>query len=225
VETLEASGRWFKEHFSVTPPTAFSVLSDVRNEGNKTVWFNSRYYRANLLWKGKSFRFRDIHLFDENFESDYLTKAGTSSQCVYTTLPVVDGFLWSTQSELAGLRIVDKNGNDLEFGEPTVNRLSENVLHVEFSTTSGQTFSIIFYEDRFEVACTKGKKDMAWAFELKTASGKELPFREINENKIKAFFNGFEYTITCKKGKVGKVQGSAFRIVPIGNKIVMSLRK
>ncbi|KAA6312375.1 hypothetical protein EZS27_036685, partial [termite gut metagenome] len=75
VETLEASGRWFKEHFSVTPPTAFSVLSDVRNEGNKTVWFNSRYYRANLLWKDKFFRFRDIHLFDENFESDYLTKA------------------------------------------------------------------------------------------------------------------------------------------------------
>ncbi|KAA6334392.1 hypothetical protein EZS27_017287 [termite gut metagenome] len=225
VETLEASGKWFKEQFSVTPPTAFSALSDVRNEGNKTLWFNSRYYRANLLWKDKSFRFRDIHLFDENFKSDYLTQAGTSDQCVYTTLPVVDGFLWSTRSELAGLRIVDKNGNDWEFGMPTVSRLSENVLQVEFSTTSGQTFNIIFYEDRFEVACTKGGKEAAWALELKTASGKELPFQKMNENEIKASFKGFEYAIACKKGKVENVPGSVFRILPIENKIVMDCAK
>ena len=104
VETLETSGKWFRKQFPVTPPTAFSALTDVRDEGRRTVWFNSRYYRANLLWDTNSFRFRDIHLFDERLESDYLTKAGSSNQCIYMTLPVVDGFLWSTADDLAGLR-------------------------------------------------------------------------------------------------------------------------
>ena len=49
VETLGESGAWFKECFKVTPATAVTTLTDVRGEGNKTVWFNSRYYRANLL--------------------------------------------------------------------------------------------------------------------------------------------------------------------------------
>ena len=61
VETLGESGAWFKECFKVTPATAVTTLTDVRGEGNKTVWFNSRYYRANLLWEKGTFRFRDIH--------------------------------------------------------------------------------------------------------------------------------------------------------------------
>ena len=38
VETLGESGAWFKECFKVTPPTAVTTLTDVRGEGNKTVW-------------------------------------------------------------------------------------------------------------------------------------------------------------------------------------------
>ncbi|GHT38764.1 hypothetical protein AGMMS49965_03090 [Bacteroidia bacterium] len=223
VETLEASGKWFKEQFAVTPPTAFSALSDVRDEGNKTVWFNSRYYRANLLWTNHLFRFRDIHLFNENFESDYLTKAGTSDQCVYTTLPLVDGFMWSSRNELAGLRIVDGNGKELEFGSPTVNQLAKNVMQVQFPTTSGQLFSVILYEDRLEVSCAKGKKAAAWALELKAAANKELPFQEIASNHLKASYRGFGYTVACKEGNVKKAEGCVFRILPVKNKVVMSM--
>lgn len=50
VETLENSGRWFRNKFSLTPATAVTVMHDVRNEGNKTVWFNSRFYRMSIIW-------------------------------------------------------------------------------------------------------------------------------------------------------------------------------
>lgn len=43
-------------------------MTDHRDEGHKTVWYNSRFYRTNLLWKGPSFLFRDVHLFDERVE-------------------------------------------------------------------------------------------------------------------------------------------------------------
>ena len=73
VETLGESGAWFKECFKVSAGRrAVTTLTDVRGEGNKTVWFNSRYYRANLLWEKGTFRFRDIHLFDESYKSAYL---------------------------------------------------------------------------------------------------------------------------------------------------------
>ncbi len=57
-------------------------LDSMKQRGNsekdqKTVWFNSRFYRANLLWDKGTMRFRDIHLFDESVASDYLTKKGT----------------------------------------------------------------------------------------------------------------------------------------------------
>ena len=95
VETLGESGAWFKECFKVTPATAVTTLTDVRGEGNKTVWFNSRYYRANLLWEKGTFRFRDIHLFDESYKSAYLEKPGDVKIVFLYNLHGVDVFLCS----------------------------------------------------------------------------------------------------------------------------------
>jgi hypothetical protein len=223
IETLGASGDWFREHFPVTPATAVTALSDFLDTDKKTVWYNSRFYRANLMWEGASFRFRDIHLFDERFESDYLTKAGTSTQCIYTTLPVVDGFLWSTPDEKAGLRITGKDGHHPETGTPAVSERPGNILQVAFATASGQAFEIVFHEDRFEVICTKG--DEEWALELETAPGVELPFQSIGGNRINASLNGFAYGIVCRKGTVEKAAGSVFRIQPADGRVVVDCSK
>jgi hypothetical protein len=66
VETLAESGQWFKSRYKVTPATAVTINNDVEGSDLKTVWFNSRYYRANLLWQNGNLRIRDIHLFNEN---------------------------------------------------------------------------------------------------------------------------------------------------------------
>ena len=55
VKTLEESGRWFREQFPKTPATAITTLVDVRKEGNKSVWYNSRFYRSNLYWEKRWF--------------------------------------------------------------------------------------------------------------------------------------------------------------------------
>src|SRR5690606_8481848 len=49
IETLAETGRWFKDQFPLTPSTAITTLTDVRQEGNKSVWYNSRFYRSNLF--------------------------------------------------------------------------------------------------------------------------------------------------------------------------------
>ena len=228
VETLEASGKWFREKYPVTPPTALSALTDIRNEGRKTVWFNSRYYRANLLWKDMSFRFRDIHLFDERLESNYLTKAGTTNQCIYTTLSFVDGFRWSTVNDLAGLRFkkIEKNGqvSELMLGDPVVTMRSANVLQVECKIESGEMLRMTFYEDRIEIFCNAPRSRFTWILELDVAPGKELPFTAIENKRIKASLDGFNYEVTCKDANFEK-SGSTFRIVPTQNTFTLTMKQ
>src|SRR5690606_14965401 len=108
IVTMKSAGEWYKKEFPVTPATAVTTLQDHRRQENKSVWYNSRFYRANLFFQKNGFRFRDIHLFDENFQSEYLANPGTGGQFYYFTLPLVDGFFWSTQSEFAGLRLLRK---------------------------------------------------------------------------------------------------------------------
>lgn len=229
IETLSESGKWFKSNFQTTPPTAVTTLTDIRNEDRKTVWFNSRYYRANLLWEGKHFRFRDIHFFDEDFESTYLNMPGEGNQFLYFTLPVVDGFNWSTTNNRAGLRIIstDKNANTNEvlIDNPIVTEIAEDILQVECKDKSNNIFQIIFYEDRFEVSCLPSNDDLTWFLELKTADEKELPFKSLKNNEIKCEFMNYKYNITCKEGAVEMGSSPSndyvFRLIPVDNKIVV----
>lgn len=224
IETLAKSGIWFKEQFPVTPATAFTTLTDIRGKDSKSVWFNSRYYRTNLLWEGKAFRFRDIHLFDEKFESPYYKKPGTGSQFLYYTLPVVDGFMWSTYDDRAGLRFVqigtDGGKKEILLNSPLVTELSKSVLQVECKDEQGNVFRIIFHEGYFEVTCKPLKKDFVWILEMTASAGKELPFRSFGKNRIEAEFSGFSYALVCKKGTVSAIEQSGksiFRLVPSGN--------
>ena len=221
VETLGESGAWFKECFKVTPATAVTTLTDVRGEGNKTVWFNSRYYRANLLWEKGTFRFRDIHLFDESYKSAYLEKPGDGNQFLFYTLPVVDGFMWSEGLDRAGLRIVrlDKDGDkeELTLDHPVVTEIGKDTLVVSAEDSKGHAFKITFYETRFEVAALSKEADFSWALELKAAAGKELPFTVIEDKAVNASFDGFNYVITCEKGHIRKPESGSdyvFRMFP-----------
>ena len=228
VETLGESGAWFKECFKVTPATAVTTLTDVRGEGNKTVWFNSRYYRANLLWEKGTFRFRDIHLFDEGYKSAYLEKPGDGNQFLFYTLPVVDGFMWSEGLDRAGLRIVrlDKDGDkeELTLDHPVVTEIGKDTLVVSAEDSKGHAFKITFYETRFEVAALSKEADFSWALELKAAAGKELPFTVIEDKAVNASFDGFNYVITCEKGHIRKPESGSdyvFRIFPSDQEIVI----
>jgi hypothetical protein len=226
VETLETTGKWFKEQYPVTPPTALSALSDIQNKGNKTVWFNSRFYRASILWTNDSFRVRDIHLFDEQLQSAYVDKAGTSTQCIYHTLPVIDGGVWSKKEMLAGLRLVqfDEKGKatELLLGSPVVQSCGKDVLQVETTTPNGQMFRIIFREDTIEI--TNSGNDFVWGLELKTAKDAKLPFTSIAEREVRAKFDNFDYAVKLSAGSFEKPTESTdyiFRIRPANGKVVL----
>lgn len=222
VLTLAETGKWFKDKFSTTPATAVTVLNDIRNENNKTVWFNSRYYRMNLLWKNQDFSFRDIHLFDERFKSQYVDKPGESSQFFFYTLPMVDGYMWSTPEDRAGMQIVQHSASGekkiVQLNPPTITEPDTKTLVVTCTDVENHSFKMTFTESDFEITCDTNDKDFRWSLDLHTASS-ELPFKEIEGQNIMAEFQGFKYVIRCLDGKPEISGDCALRISPVQNQI------
>lgn len=228
VETLGESGRWFRKRFPLTPATAVTTVSDVRGEGNKTVWYDSRYYRANLLWEKGRFRFRDIHLFDERFKSEYLDTPGTGDRFLFYTMPFVDGFMWSKGGDRAGLSLVrtcrDGQAEELRLDSPEVKERGRSVLEVRGNDQYGDTFRITLHDDRIEVSSPDAGKDVAWALQLHAAPGTELPFTDVGGKSANAVFHGHSYSVTCSEGRFEKAaegDSHVLRIIPDNGKITI----
>ncbi len=172
-ETLEQSGRWFKRSFAVTPATSVTALVDWKHQGHRTVWYNSRFYRANLYWHGNTFKIRDIHLFNEKVVSPYHRKpADTNDMAVYA-LPIIDGFLWSSsRGRRAGIRLValGANGKRIPFlmdGQPSITPLAGNAMRVRFPIKRIGTMNIICRPNRLAWHLDRpASPDVHWAMEM-----------------------------------------------------------
>jgi len=218
VETLAESGQWFSKKYKTTPATSVTVNKDLEGGNLKTVWFNSRFYRVNLLWENGTLRFRDIHLFNEKFPSIYETQKATSNECTFFTLPFVDGYLWSTQKQIAGLRfkeIVDGKERLLEGGEPKITQTSPGKLSISWPLKSyANVLEIVIDERGMKIRLT-GKQSVHWFLDLATAENIKLPFKVINPSKINCEFEGMKYSISSTVGSFSKPEnGSVFRISP-----------
>ena len=223
VKTLGETGKWFKEKYKVTPPTSVTVLNDLSKKNQKTVWFNSRFYRANLLWDQGTMRFRDIHVFDEAVASDYLLKKGTSSQCFYYTLPVVDGFNWSTAETVAGLRLKTAGGEEIKGGTPTVDDRKAGELTVRWPLDSPEGEMVMtFSETSISLSAAGGVKD-GWFLELSSDKKAVLPFRKIDRTRLSCEFRSAPYSISAIHGVFTNAPGSGLRISPEDNRIVLDL--
>jgi len=228
VETLAESGKWFKENFKVTPATSVTVNNDLPGGNDKTVWFDSRFYRANLLWENETLRFRDIHLFNENLVSKYYKKVVTSNECSFFTLPFVDGYLWSNPSTVAGLRfksLIDGKEELLKGGDPIISDAEPGKLLVSWPLQSlKDSLKIIFTEQEIKIYMV-GIDHIKWFLELNTAIGyKELPFTGVKRNEVDAFFEGIHYPVKAKEGSFSNTEnGSVFKLEPEMNSIILNL--
>lgn len=201
VKTLEQSGKWFRKNFKTTPATAVTAMKDTRNEGNKTVWYNSRYYRCNILIdKDGHLRFRDIHLFDEALPSQYYDSPGQTSRFSFETLPVVDGFKWSKPDTIAVLRLIkigDVDDSELTFSDVNVKEYDSQTIELTAKDRHDNVISIKLLPEGITVSSTD-KTDL-WALEL-TAADTELPFTDISPRYVKAQYMGARYAVKAAKG-------------------------
>ena len=222
VRTLGEAGQWFRQTYRVTPPTSVTVLKDYSEKNQKTVWFNSRFYRANLLWDQGTMRFRDIHLFDERVASDYLTQKGTSTQCFYETLPFVDGFRWSSARTVAGLRL--KSGAmEIKGGTPTVDDGVEGQLTVRWPTESPEGAIVLTFDERGVNIRAEGPVKGSFCFELSSDEKADLPFDRVDRQRVSCTFKATSYSVSAQEGTFTRETGTSLRIVPEAGRIVLDL--
>ncbi len=226
VETLAQSGKWFQDHFKVTPPTSVTVNKDLNGSNRKTVWFDSRFYRANLFWDHGTLRFRDIHLFNENLASDYLTKKSTSTKSSFFTLPFVDGHVWSSKGKRAGLRfeaLVNNREVSIKGGDPEIKRAAKGELHISWPLTSiDGTLVMDIYEQQIKINM-QGNDSAHWFLDLTTDPSADLPFSNIRAHRVECRFKGMNYSVSTTTGSFSQPTDSvALRIKPANNIIILN---
>lgn len=227
LETMEQSGKWFKSNYPVTPPTSFAVTKDIKGSNRKTLWYNSRFYRINILWEDSSLRIRDIHLFNEDFEDVYTTKTATSNECSFFTLPVVDGYLWSKPDQLAGMRLMGvANGKEvlLKGGDPFITNVGKETVFVSWPLKAGGKLQIELKEKNIYIRLT-GDAAVNWYFDLNVAPGAKTPFNSISQEKLACSFENFNYQVTALSGRFSKPgNGAVFRLSPKRNTVSLSMQ-
>jgi len=217
VETLAQTGQWFKSRYKTTPATSVTVNQDMPGSNRKTVWFNSRFYRVNLIWEDGTLRLRDLHLFDENLSSDYLTKPVTSNECSFYTLPVVDGYLWSTAQKLAGLRLkawLDGKEILLQGGDPVITSPSPGFLHITWPLTSCPGTFVMDLDECLIFMKMEGAGRLEWFLDLTAKDNASLPFTRIAINRVDCQFKERNYSLVAPQGCFTKEDGIVFRISP-----------
>lgn len=227
VETLAQSGEWFSKNFSTTPSTSVTALEDLPGGSKKTVWFDSKFYRANLLWDNGSLRFRDIHLFNENIPSPYIDTPTTSNECHLFTLPFVDGYLWSNNKRSAGLwfKTIINHKEVLLQGDdkPSVSDNKKGVLSVIWHLKNISGNLNIQFTDKQITIYLKTDKKQTWFLDLDAVKNTILPFKAITTKSVQASAENCNYTITASKGSFSKKVGQVFRLTPQKSKIILDM--
>jgi len=221
VKTLGETGQWFKDTYRVTPPTSVTALNDHSDKDQKSVWFNSRFYRANLLWDQDTLRFRDIHLFDETVASNYLTQRGTSTQCDYYTLPFIDGFRWSSLQTIAGLRFKSVEGLELKGGDPTVDDHIDGELTVRWPIHSPMGEIVMTFDETSVSLAAEGSVKDNWRLELTRDKTANLPFGIVDRKVLSCTYKNAPYTVSAILGVFTNEPGSDLRITPENNRVVL----
>jgi hypothetical protein len=200
VKTLAQAGQWFHDHFSLTPPTAVVCLDDWKHQNRKTVWYDSRFYRLNLLWENGSFFIRDLHRFDEKVVSVTHDTALTTTFLAYETLPVMDGAT-SSGTDKTGIWpvLLSPGGQESPMtpdGPPVVKELNSTDLSITQPIRGGGTFSIVCRESNvaFNGVDAQGQPSR-WAWKLIGGARQKSAVQTVTSNAIAYNYSGINYQL------------------------------
>ena len=218
VMTLAQAGQWFRRNYSLTPPTSMVYLNDWKHQNRKTVWYNSRFYRVNVLWENGAFFIRDLHRFDENVASVTHDTALATTFLAYGTLPVMDGALWSGP-EKAGIWpvLLSPDGAKSPMtpdGPPVVKELNATDLSITQSLRGGGTFSMICREAQVTCTGVNGQgKPLNWAWDLVGGATQKAAVQTVTSNSIAYNFTEMDYQLnlspdegTCQQLDTGGIR-------------------
>lgn len=198
LQTLGETGKWYTDTYETTAPVAMCTDSDWKENGYQSVWYASRFYRANLLYQNGTVWFRDLQLFDSAYRPEGLDEASASPETGSFNLPVTDGFRFSKNGVRAGI-YVERNGETWRTDKPFESAAEgENAIRV----TCGDV-SVLFTESEIRLRLPE-EANLAFRY----ADVPWLPYREAEDKTLRLAFRGFGKTAYAYALRLGK---GAFR--------------
>jgi hypothetical protein len=225
VETMGETGRRFKRSFQSTPTQAQVMLRDPLGDDHprqRTVWYQSKYFRANLHFRGDQFYLRDLHVYDDRFAEPYLTQPAQQHGIEQRMLAVLDGHHWSddeVHAGRAGLRamgrfvLLGRDGTDTPLamaGPPTVDEMGSS-LRATVPLSGGAKLVSLFQdrEIKFDLIGAPSHARLGLTFEW-VASRSAL--QSVSADRLNYRFRDFDYAVRLANGIASKT-ADGIRIV------------
>jgi hypothetical protein len=217
VETMGETGGRFHDAFVATPAQAQVMLADPfdrRDPGERTIWYQSRYYRANLHLRGRDCSLRDIVVYSDRFPEPFL-ETPTSAHGIELRLPaVLDGYHWSEASVQAGgpeaagrraqgrfvLAVADGTRTRLDVeGSPEVRQRGIG-LEVDLRSSRGPRLQLVFGERTVQARVSGGPPGARLLLELEWVRQKSALIR-VDPDCLGYRFRGFDYAVRVTRGR------------------------
>ncbi|HEY4416779.1 MAG TPA: hypothetical protein VGO57_13900 [Verrucomicrobiae bacterium] len=221
VETLAQTGKWFRQQYPLTPATSVVALDDWKERGHKTVWYDSRFYRLNILWANGTFFIRDLHCFDENVVSPTHAAPLKETSLTYETLPLVDWAFWSESGNRhVGMLpfLISADGATLAMqpdGPPTVKELAASDLSIAQPLKGGGTFSIVCAENSvaFSGADEQGKP-LRWAWKIMGGDQLKALVKSVAAASVTYHHSGVDYQLKLAAGSCRQLADGSIELIP-----------
>jgi len=199
VETMGESGRRFKRAFKETPPQVQAMLDDPFGNVERvenSIWYQSRFYRADLHLKGDLIYLRDLTVYSDRNPQPFLKEA-TRSHDVEQRMPaVLDGYHWSrtpgsTEPGAGGYFVVE--GRRLRLaGKPKIREEGKSLV-VELPVDGARTLRVRFEERGFSVQIApKGLAPLTLSFEWDPTRAALV---DVQPHRVSYRWQGFDYAV------------------------------
>jgi hypothetical protein len=217
VETMGETGRRFKRAFASTPVQAQVMLSDPFGNTDfpeRSVWYQSKYFRANLHFRGDRFYLRDLHVYDDRFPQPYLEDVARQHGIEQRALAVLDGYHWSDDEARAGRSgrramgrfvLIGPDGKESPLamkGAPAV-RETGPVLRTAVPLSSGGSLEVAFHER--EIACSLNGVPVDTRLGVRFEwDPNRSAIQDVSRDRLRYRYRDFDYAVRVANGAASK---------------------
>ncbi|HWA83614.1 MAG TPA: hypothetical protein VG820_09285, partial [Fimbriimonadaceae bacterium] len=203
VETMGESGRRFKKTFKETPAQAQIMLADSFGNADPacaSIWYQSRFYRANLHIQGDLPYLRDLTVYSDRMKQPFLDSPTRLTDVEQRMPAVLDGYHWRRKTESRGEPgaggFFMSGGERLRLtGKPQAEE-DQTTLSVMLPVQNGLTLQIGFGER--VLAASIIETPVTLAFEWDTA---KAALAEVKPDQLVYKWQGFDYEVEVAKGE------------------------
>ena len=211
VETMGASGRRFKKSYSMTPTQAQVQLVDPfenTDQAEASIWYQSRFYRANLHIKGDLAYLRDITVYSDKFPQPFLEKATRLNDVEQKMPPVLDGYHWrnkpTSEREPGAGGFFSVNGIRLQLTSRPVVEESGKTMNVKLPVSGNRALLIRFEEKQISIDLGRNSKEsLDLAFEWDPAKAN---LTDVQSEQVRFRSHELDYFVGVIGGNAMKTQ-------------------